>query len=574
MHTESSLLLRCNLAVSALPPQLAAPSHSYKAREIVLLCAPAMIGRLALVAFFLVLLGTADAAVVRKKPNVAELRAAKLEMLEQQAERARQATAAAEAVLTSLKGAPSPVHDAVDLAELAERVAAMFDHAVSAYLNNAFPKDELKSLSCKGRDSYGGIASTVVDMLDSLFVFRRYDQFRYYVDWVIDNADFDKDVLVSTFETNIRVVGGLLSAHLICATPSLFPNETAGCRNGNYAGELADHAERLARRLLVAFDSPTGLPYTRLNLRSGVPADVFVHTSVAEAGTFLLEFALLSELTGDPVFLNKARAASDVVYNARSADDLIGLNLEVATGAWLETQTSIGSGVDSFLEYLAKYAILADDDTSRRQFRRLYKGIMSHARSAEGAFFPVEMKTGKIALPYLDSLQIYFPGVQTLLGEPSQTALASQSVYYYAELMKEYGFVPEVLDVVVPVIVDGRYDLRPELIESLYLVHRATGDPQLRVFAETFLDNLEAHCRVECGYAALEHVTSRKKKNRMESFFLAETLKYLYLIFAEDAPLYSWRFTGAVLNTEAHPLWLPSRNPETRTYPRAERTEL
>jgi mannosidase alpha-like ER degradation enhancer 2 len=65
-----------------------------------------------------------------------------------------------------------------------------------------------------------------------------------------------------------------------------------------------------------------------------------------------------------------------------------------------------------------------------------------------------------------------------------------------------------------------------------------------------FFADLVRHCRVEAGYAPLRSVVTKEKGDRMHSFFLAETLKYLYLLFADDA----LDLDAVVLNTEAHPL--------------------
>ena len=47
------------------------------------------------------------------------------------------------------------------------------------------------------------------------------------------------------------------------------------------------------------------------------------------------------------------------------------------------------------------------------------------------------------------------------------------------------------------------------------------------------MNDIEKYCRTECGYAQLSPLTSFHKENRMESFLLSESLKYLYLLFDE-----------------------------------------
>ena len=95
------------------------------------------------------------------------------------------------------------------------------------------------------------------------------------------------------------------------------------------------------------------------------------------------------------------------------------------------------------------------------------------------------------------------------------------------------------------------YQLRPEIIESAYYLRRTTGDRKYLAMGRTFLDDLIACCRVPNGYTVLTSVVTKAQGDRMHSFFLAETLKYLYLIFAPDDTL---DFDHVTFNTEAHPL--------------------
>ncbi|HJX83475.1 MAG TPA: glycoside hydrolase family 47 protein, partial [Candidatus Angelobacter sp.] len=95
------------------------------------------------------------------------------------------------------------------------------------------------------------------------------------------------------------------------------------------------------------------------------------------------------------------------------------------------------------------------------------------------------------------------------------------------------------------------YQLRPEIIESAYYLHFYTQNPRYREMGQTFLADLVRHCRTDAGYAALSSVETKEKADRMESYFLAETLKYLYLLFAPREKL---DLTQVVFNTEAHPI--------------------
>lgn len=131
----------------------------------------------------------------------------------------------------------------------------------------------------------------------------------------------------------------------------------------------------LGRRLLPAFDTPTGLPFARINLRHGVPINETTETCVAGAGSLILEFATLSRLSGDDRFEKLAYKSFFSLWNKRSEIGLVGNNIDVVTGVrsskirehvltkeqkWggMET-TGIGAGIDSFYEYALKWYVLS-----------------------------------------------------------------------------------------------------------------------------------------------------------------------------------------------------------------------
>uniref|UniRef100_A0A2P2KRG4 alpha-1,2-Mannosidase n=1 Tax=Rhizophora mucronata TaxID=61149 RepID=A0A2P2KRG4_RHIMU len=187
--------------------------------------------------------------------------------------------------------------DSVTLEEaklLRDEVREMFYHAFDGYMENAFPLDELKPLSCEGVDTLGGYALTLIDSLDMLALLGDKEQFTFSVEWIGKNLRFDINKTVSVFETSIRVLGGLLSAHLIAS------DYTTGMRIPSYENQLLHLAEDLARRMLPAFDTPTGIPFGSVNLLHGVDEHESKITSTAGGGTLTLEFGVLSHLTNDP----------------------------------------------------------------------------------------------------------------------------------------------------------------------------------------------------------------------------------------------------------------------------------
>lgn len=180
-------------------------------------------------------------------------------------------------------------YEKTDLESLREEVRYMFNHAYSSYLNYAYPYDELRSLSCDGFDTWGSFSLTLIDALDTLAVMGNYTEFRRVAEIVGSRENFETNINVSVFETNIRVVGGLLSAHLLSRKAGVKLEPGWPCN-----GPLLRLAEDLAKRLIVAFDTPTGMPYGTVNLKYGIPEGETSITCTAGIGTFLLEFGTLS----------------------------------------------------------------------------------------------------------------------------------------------------------------------------------------------------------------------------------------------------------------------------------------
>jgi len=96
------------------------------------------------------------------------------------------------------------------------------------------------------------------------------------------------------------------------------------------------------------------------------------------------------------------------------------------------------------------------------------------------------------------------------------------------------------------------YLLRPEAIESLFYLYRITGDEKYQDMAWVMFQTIEKHTRTQWANAGLENVMAKhpSKKDSMQSFWMAEGLKYLYLIFSETDLI---SLDDFVFNTEAHP---------------------
>lgn len=129
-------------------------------------------------------------------------------------------------------------------------VTSIFYHAYDGYIKNADGYDELRPLSCSGINTWSSSSLTLIDALDTLAVMGNFSEFRRVVEHLTTKVNFDKDINVSVFETNIRIVGGLLSAHLLSHKAGVELDAGFPCN-----GPLLRLAEKVARKLLPAFDT-------------------------------------------------------------------------------------------------------------------------------------------------------------------------------------------------------------------------------------------------------------------------------------------------------------------------------
>ncbi|XP_029157313.1 ER degradation-enhancing alpha-mannosidase-like protein 3 isoform X3 [Nylanderia fulva] len=449
---------------------------------------------------------------------------------------------------------------------LKEEARDMFYHAYNAYMDNAYPADELMPLSCKGRyrgsepnrgdidSTLGNFSLTLVDTLDTLVVLGDLEEFENAVKLVTRDVSFDTDIIVSLFETNIRMLGGLLSSHILAE----YLQQRADIMPW-YRGELLDLAKDLGYRFLPAFNTTTGIPYGRINLRhgmKGVPMEVSKETCTACAGSMILEMAALSRLTGEPIFEEKAQKAMDVLWRMRHrGTDLMGSVLNVNSGDWVRRDSGVGAGIDSYYEYCLKAYILLGDEKYLGRFNRHYQAVMKYV-SQGPMLLDVHMhRPNTNSKNFMDALLAFWPGLQVLKGDIKPAVETHEMLY---QVMQRHNFIPEAFTTDFQVHW-GHHPLRPEFLESTYFLYRATGDHYYLKVGRKVLKSLQTYARVSCGYAAVSDVRTNKHDDTMDSFVLSETFKYLFLLFAEPGELVL-DLDEFIFTTEGHllPLTLAS----------------
>jgi mannosidase alpha-like ER degradation enhancer 2 len=451
-------------------------------------------------------------------------------------------------------GQPQPGKTATPAA-----VRAEFLHAWNGYKKYAWGHDDLKPLSKGYHDWYAEpLLMTPVDALDTMILMGLKDEATDTKNYIIKNLSFDKDISVQNFEVTIRLLGGLLSSYQLTGDKKLLAL-----------------AEDLGNRLLPVFESPTGLPYRYVNLKTGIVRDA--KTNPAEAGTLLIEFGTLSKLTGRPIFYEKAKRALVAIYERRSTIGLVGTWIDVETGEWKDTDSHISGAIDSYYEYLLKCWLLFDDEDCRRmwfdsiaainkylpdEIRRINRDL-KQVPDPQLWYGHANMNSGKRSTTAYGALDAFFPAVLALSGDLERASRLQKSSMKMWEL---YGIEPEEIDYQTMKVTYPGYPLRPEIVESTYYLHHyaslsvpkgrrrqnafANRAVYLRMGEQLFRDFVK-HCRTDEGYAALKSVITKEKTDSMQSFLFAETFKYFYLLFA---PARTLDFNKVVFNTEAHPI--------------------
>ncbi|KAH9624540.1 hypothetical protein KSS87_017750 [Heliosperma pusillum] len=415
--------------------------------------------------------------------------------------------------------------------ERRQKVKEAMLHAWSSYEKYAWGQDELQPQTKDGTNSFGGLGATLIDSLDTLYIMGLDEQFQRARDWVANSLDFNKDYDASVFETTIRVVGGLLSAYDL-SNDKIF----------------LEKARDIADRLLPAWNTSTGIPYNVINLANGGPHNprwTRGDSILADAGTEQLEFIALSQRTGDPKYQQKAEKVISVLNTTFPADGLLPIYINPNSGSRRSTIT-FGAMGDSFYEYLLKVWIQGNKTSAVKLYREMWetsmKGLSSLVRrTTPSSFTYICEKNGNFLNDKMDELACFAPGMLAL-GSFGYGPEESEKFMSLAEEDMSVGTSWNIL--------------RPETVESLFYLWRLTGNKTYQEWGWNIFQAFEKNSRIESGYVGLKDVNTGVKDNMMQSFFLAETLKYFYLLFSPPSviPLDEW-----VFNTEAHPLRIVTR---------------
>ena len=423
-------------------------------------------------------------------------------------------------------------HQLTDKKAMAGFVKAEFMHAWNGYKQYAWGYDALKPLSKTPHNWYKtSLLMTPVDAFDTMILMDLTEEADEAKKLIFEKLDFDVDMEVQNFEVSIRILGGLLSAYEL---------------DGD--SRFLSLAEDLAKRLMKAFNSPTGMPYRYVNLKTGATSGPV--SNPAEIGTYLVEYGTLSRHTGNPVYYETAMKAMAALYALRSPIDLTAEGINIETGSVTNPVSHISGCIDSYLEYMLKGAVLFNDEQLHAMWVPTIAAVNKYLAdyTAEGLWYrQADIYSGKQSGTSYGALDAFFAGTLAMNGDLEGAAELQNSNY---KMWMLHGIEPESMNYKTMTVENGQYILRPENFEGAYYLYQYTGDSHYLEMGKKMFGNLVKYCRTDVAYAAIRDVRTMEKKDYMESFFFAETLKYAYLLFDESGRL---NFHKVIFNTEAHP---------------------
>jgi hypothetical protein len=415
---------------------------------------------------------------------------------------------------------------------MAEKIKAEFVRSWNGYKTYAWGHDVLLPLSKGYMDWYeNSLGISPIDAYSTMKVMGLEEEAAQVQRYVSDTINFDKDQFVKTFEVNIRLLGGLVAMYQFTKDPKVLAK-----------------AEDFGKRLLPAYNTGTGIPAYWVNLKTGETRGDTVN--LAEGGSSLIEMGMLSKFTGNPDYFKAAKKASLAIYDRRSSLGLVAENINVQTGQWVDSTSHIGCCIDSYYEYLLKGSILFNDEELKKAWDESIVAIQKYiAEEVDSALWygQVNNVTGKTINRVVTLYDAYFPAVLALSGDLDHAALYQDS---WNSLWLKYGLEPTVYDYGAKEVLHPAYNLNPEIIESAYYLYYFTGDKKYKEMAARYFNDIMSFCRTDVAFTNIKDVRTKEQKDHMETFFLAETMKYLYLTFANPKGINP---DECVFSTEAHP---------------------
>lgn len=464
-----------------------------------------------------------------------------------------------------------------------QEVRDVFVESWQAYTLSAWGQDEFHPISKSGKNMIpGGMGWIVIDALDTMHLMELDQLLSNARDWVVNVHTFDVDAEVNVFETTIRMLGGLLSIYHLT-------------QDKVYLSKAKD----LGDRLLGAYDSTSGIPTASVNLKT--KKGVISHadsgaSSTAEVASLQLEMKYLSHALGDPKY---AAAAERVMARLRQNEPtggLVPIFVQPESGNYQGNEIRLGSRGDSYYEYLAKQWLMTDSIVYKNEYQKSVAGIKKYlvGKSEPNGLTFIGEKHAGVESPLdskMDHLVCFLPGTLALGATRGLSLEEAKKMTWWSDtevedmvLARELtrscyemynstttGLAPEIVyfntvegqpsttsnspDIIIHD--QDRHNLmRPETVESLFVMWRITREEKYREWAWIIFTAFRKHLHVgeKGGYTSIDNVMQSppQQRDNMESFWLAETLKYLYLIFVDEKDEKALGLDEIIFNTEAH----------------------
>ncbi|CAI5530563.1 unnamed protein product [Closterium sp. Naga37s-1] len=502
--------------------------------------------------------------------------------------------------------------------EKREAIREAMAHAWKGYRQYAWGMDELQPRTKTGANHFGGLGLTIVDSLDSLYLMGLTKEFNEAKSWVQEKLFFEHDYDANVFETTIRILGGLLSAYDLSGDPMLlakareladkllpafatptgiplaFVNLASGtARSHGWTGRSAVLADLGSTQLeMVALSQRTGDPkYANASehiirqIAKIFPSDGLLpvligtvtgkptsrHITLGSMGDSFYEYLLKVWVQGGGTpYVQRYRDMWE-----KSMQGMMDKLIHHSPAPNTTTATTTASATNN-----SSTSSTSDRSSSSSAGITTSGGGSNDSSSSSGSSggrvaYVAEMHAGKVEHK-MEHVTCFVAGLLVLGAQT--VAEGSEHTEAYMKLAKELGHTCHLFYSTSPTGLSGedyafgekgmrmegrKYNnLRPEAVEAWMYLWRATHDPIYRQWGWEAFQAIQKHCRVENGYVGLLDASQNppQQDDLQQSFFLAETLKYLYLLFSPDdvLPLNQW-----VFNTEAHPLKIIARNADS-----------
>lgn len=431
---------------------------------------------------------------------------------------------------------------------MAEFVRKSMKFYWDSYVKCAYGYDELQPVTCGGENPWGGVGMTIVDNLDTLYLFDLKEEFEKAENWVENNLNgINMGTEIPFSDVVHKLLGGLLSTYSL-----------------TYKDMFKNKAEDIGNRLIKAVGEAI-FPPASVSLKEFTGSS-FELITAEDATTCQLELRYLSRLTNEPSY-EKFGMRIYSIFSEHTSRGLIGNTIKdqnrltgdvVYIGFYdYELKTwMLGGEKESVLKNMFKRAKVAiiNQMLYHSSDDRCYAGYLSGPRSRR--VFHAEMSLRQCHIAALIGLSASTSDNPTVYNNEIKNARSLMYSCYELYMKQSTRLGPKIInfDNDSPEIVDGSNDLEGDIAESLLILYQATNDPIFQKWGWDIYLAIERNAKVEYGYSGLKNVNEAGSySNKVDSSFGSRTLKYLYLLFSSRNRI---DLRNYVFNSGGHPFEL------------------